>query len=177
MRRGKVTLSWQGTEDSKRQSMSLLLCYSFLFWDNSFALTVFAGKKTTYSVHLTEIHTHTQNVSVEETVQLLYEVTEMLTVLASSGWHQLMAFYFQVISLQWKRNTFLFPDGLQVEETGQNGSKQNERNEKLQLNKKRGRNMARKLPPTLYTFRAVVVELAVCLLWVKDCFVPGWGNI
>lgn len=80
-------------------------------------------------------HTH-KNVSVEETVQLLYEVTDMLIVLASSGWRQLMVFYFQVISSQWKRNTWLFPDGIWVEETEQNDSKQNEWNEKPQLKKK-----------------------------------------
>jgi len=60
-----------------------------------------------------------------------------------------MVFYVRVISLQPKRNPFLFPDGIEVEETEQNDSKQNKRNEKLQMNEKRCRNTARKLPPTL----------------------------
>lgn len=95
------------TKKKKYQSESLLLSYSFMTWDNNSVFiesAVKKTKKTGYYIHLKDSHTHKRKkVSVEETV------TNMLTAFTSLGWHWLMVFYFQVTSLQQKRNTSTFP--------------------------------------------------------------------
>ena len=120
------------------------------FWSETIALCSQNLQARRHLIRSTwQRFTHTHKRVCRGSIWAPVQVTDMLMVLASSGWHQLMVFYVRVISLQPKRNPFLFPDGIEVEETEQNDSKQNKRNEKLQMNEKRCRNTARKLPPTL----------------------------
>lgn len=149
----RVALSCQGIEDSKRIHVLVSVLLLSDVRQQLCAHRICRQEDVLLSPLDSDSHMHT-NVSVEETVQLLHEVTNMLMVLASSGWHQLMVFYFQVIPLQWKRSTFLSPDGIWVEKIEQNDSKKVQWNEKSPLNKKkRGKTMTHKLPPTLYIFR------------------------
>lgn len=116
MRRGKVALSWRVTNDFKRICVVVPV---LLFSDLRLALCSHSLQARRLVIRSTWQRFTCTNVSVAEAVQLLYQISKTLIELASSGWHHLMAFYFQVTSLQWKNTTFLFPDGIQVEETEQ----------------------------------------------------------